>query len=103
MKNPLRSGAEDFISFLPKEGEGIPLKSSRSKKNAKRELFARVKERLVMCVYGVSRERALEIIKKRREEIRERKRDERKHKDDMDCDTDEFEFTSAEDFFNSMD
>ena len=62
--------AEDIFDEIEKNGK-IPVRGAkgRGKKQAK-DLFAEVKVKMVMRIYGVTRVRALEIIAARKAELK---------------------------------
>ncbi len=98
MKDDDVMSAEEFfeeeIDIKPKNP--LPLARKRLKK-AKKDIFAEIKVKMMMRIYGVSRKRALEIIagraaeKKALEDAKENKG--KKGKTDVD------ELMSAEEFF----
>ena len=102
MNNPLLSDGEDLDIFDFLEKEKVHPKSSKRGKRASRERFAELKEKMVMRIYGASREQALEIMKQRREEIRKRKRAER-HEAASHIDTGDLKFLSVEDLIGGKD
>ena len=87
--------AEDFFSEFEDEGKAPPRKCRARGKKKSHDLFAEVKVKMVMRVYGVSRAKALEIISARAED--EKTTDERKE----DCQQDEEVLMSAADFFGA--
>ena len=101
MKDDDVMSAEEFfeeeIDIKPKNP--LPLARKRLKK-AKKDIFAEIKVKMMMRIYGVSRKRALEIIAGRAAEkaalaaAKEKKG--KKGKDDAG------EFMSAEEFFGGM-
>lgn len=87
--------AEEFFSETENQGQ-TPLRKRRARgKKKSQDLFAEVKVKMVMRVYGVSRAKALEIISARAEDGKAK--DERKE----DCQQDEEVLMSAADFFGA--
>ena len=81
------------VALGPKDTR--PVARKRSKK-AKKDIFAGIKAKMVMRIYGVSRALALEIIAGR--EAAKSAENGKAHEDGQKGDTDE-ELLSAEDFF----
>ena len=87
--------AEEFFSEFEDEGKAPPRKCRARGKKKSHDLFAEVKVKMVMRVYGVSRAKALEIISARAgagKVTEERKEG---------CQEDEESFMSAADFFGA--
>ena len=82
------------IDLMPKNP--LPVARKRLKK-AKKEIFAGIKVKMVMRIYGVSRARALEIIAGRAAE--KKALEDAKDKDGKKAKKDEARFMSAEEFF----
>ena len=97
MKDDDVMSAEEFFEEIDLEPKNTRLVARKHSKKAKKDIFAGIKVKMVMRIYGVSRARALEIIagraaeKKALEEAKENKG--KKGKTDVD------ELMSAEEFF----
>ena len=80
MKNEMLDDRTDELTGLDRPDEmgaaqgASEREASMSGKRSPDELFAEVKERMVMRLHGASRQEAREILKKREAEIRERRR-----------------------------
>ena len=88
----------DEVALAPKNTR--PMARKRSKK-AKKDIFAGIKVKMVMRIYGVSRARALEIIAGRAAE--KKALEEAKDKIGKRGKNDAGELMSAEDFFGTCD
>ena len=97
MKDDDVMSAEEFFEEVDiKPERTLPVARKRLKK-AKKEIFAGIKVKMVMRIYGVSRARALEIIAGRAAEKKalEDAKDKKGKKGNPDVD----ELMSAEEFF----
>ena len=65
MHNEIEIDAEEFFDGLEKSGKVPVQKSKDRRKRSEKNLFAEIKVKMVMRIYGVSRVRALEIIAER--------------------------------------
>ena len=62
MHNEIEIDAEEFFDGLEKGGKVPVQKSKDRRKRSEKNLFAEIKVKMVMRIYGVSRAQALEII-----------------------------------------
>ena len=62
MHNEIEIEAEEFLDGMVKSDKVPVRKSKDSRKRSEKNLFAEIKVKMVMRIYGVSRVRALEII-----------------------------------------
>ena len=62
MHNEIEIDAEEFFDGLEKSGKVPVQKSKDRRKRSEKNLFAEIKVKMVMRIYGVVRARALEII-----------------------------------------
>ena len=62
MHNEIEFDAEEIFDEMEKGGKVPVRKSKDSRKRSEKNLFAEIKVKMVMRIYGVSRVRALEII-----------------------------------------
>ena len=65
MHNEIEIDAEEFFDGLEKSGKVLVQKSKDRRKRSEKDIFAEIKVKMVMRIYGVSRVRALEIIAER--------------------------------------
>ena len=65
MHNEIEIDAEEFFDEMEKAGVVPVQKSKDRRKRSEKNLFAEIKVKMVMRIYGVSRARALEIIAER--------------------------------------
>ena len=75
MNNETKMSAEDFFGELePDNRDKVPARKGRTRgKKSMKGLFAEVKVKMVMRIYGVTKARAQEIIAGRADEKRELK------------------------------
>ena len=99
MKNEDTMSAEEFFGEVEKGKVPVRMGKTRGKRS-KTDLFADLKVKMVMRIYGVSKKRALEIIAGRVAE--KRALAERLRNDGRTSMKDEGGFMSAKDFFGEV-
>ncbi len=95
--------AEEFFGGLENEKKAPARKGRRRAKKSANDLFAEVKVKMVMRVYGVTKARALEILADRADEKKpsEASADNVDKIEDDDADDADVPFMSAEEFFGA--
>ena len=97
--------AEEFFGEIGEEGRRIPnghaRKSKKKAKTSAQNRFAKIKVKMVMRIYGVSKKHALEIIDGRAAE--KRALESGNGNDGRASGKDEGGFMSAKDFFGEVD
>ncbi len=94
---------EELFGELAKEKKVPARKGRRRAKKSANDLFAEVKVKMVMRVYGVTKARALEILADRADEKKpsEASADNAVEIEDDDADDADVPFMSAEEFFGA--
>ena len=100
MNNETIMSAEEFFGEVEKDNTPVRMGKARGK-GSRTDLFAELKVKMVMRIYGVSKKRALEIIGGRAAE--KQALESRNGNDGRALRKDEDGFMSAKDFFGEVD
>ena len=94
--------SDDEFFFEEKSGTKVPVHKGKARgKRSKRDLFAELKVKMVMRIYGVTRARAMEIIAGRAEEAQEMERAKNRDERSEGRPSDDEELMSAAEFFGA--
>ena len=100
MNNETIMTAEEFLGELAK-GK-VPTRTGKARgKRSKQDIFAELKIKMVMRIYGVTRARAMEIIAGRAEEAQEMERAKNRDERSEGRPSDDEELMSAAEFFGA--
>ena len=94
--------SDDELFFEEKNGTKVPARKGMGRgKKSSNDLFGKLKIKMVMRIYGVTRARAMEIIAGRAEEAREMERAKKRDARPEDRPSDDEELMSAAEFFGA--
>ena len=94
--------SDDELFFEEKNGTKVPARKGMGRgKKSSNDLFGKLKIKMVMRIYGVTRARAMEIIAGRAEEAQEMERAKNRDERSEGRPSDDEELMSAAEFFGA--